>query len=139
MKAGNEDASIGLAKEIFLAMDSMLENTKTELLQELNLEPTSEDGKKIIAAIDDAKPKTKKMSYCIATGIVNYLTNNLPKETDCTETHSSIIEDPEFWSWLKGFTNAFKNWDETTGVQGLKQAISFYTDNVPQSLKGVLR
>jgi hypothetical protein len=131
---GDQNATSGMAKAIYTAMDSALRPA-------LKNAGMSDDD--ITSKID---PSWRSLSFALASGLVPVLHKDPlpPPAADPTyaETYSSAASDGSFWTWLAGFVAVFQAWAPATpDGQALKTALqTFLASNaVPKELKGILR
>lgn len=99
-------------------------------------------------AVADAEAGWKRLSFAIATGVVEHLRRGDPDktgyDTGYAETSTSATEDGQYWAWLSAFVEVFNTWSasETAGAAELKGALKgFFKDHpeAPSTLKGILQ
>jgi hypothetical protein len=92
-------------------------------------------------ALPDAQAAWKKLSFALATSIIEYLRRDAA-ESEYAEVSSSASDDQGYWSWLAGFVKVFTDWTPaTTDSVALKSAVTTFLNGkpVPTQLKGSLR
>jgi hypothetical protein len=126
LNAGNQDATTGIAKAIYDAMDAALSP------------PLVEAG----ADMTKVRDGWKKLSFAVASGVVAGLIDTPPSDTSFGETYSTPAQDAKFWPWLAGFVGAFRSWAPTSpDGQALKARLNAFivTSAVPTELKGKIK
>jgi hypothetical protein len=127
LNAGNAGATQGLAQEIFQVLDAQLGPPLADL---------EEDQR------EDVRDAWRRLSFCVASGVVEHLMRVPASEPEFAEAFSSSAQDAQFWNWFSGFTTVFRNWSSGAGtVADLRTALdSFFDANTtPTQLRGVLR
>lgn len=140
LSIGDKDATRGMTKVIFDAMDAELRPP-----MEQSLRDTGSPEDEIQKAVIKAQANWRQLSFVIASGLVSSLRRDpppSPADPVFGEAFSSRVEDAVFWDWLKGFVGVFQSWAPTTadGVN-LKNAINSYLSGkpVPEQLRGILQ
>lgn len=140
LNIGDKEATAGMTKVIFDAMDAELRPPMEQSLRDSN-SPEDEIQKAVIKA----QANWKQLSYVIASGVVSSLRkapSPPPASPVFGEAFSSTAEDTVFWAWLKGFVKVFQDWAPTTadGIN-LKNAMNTYLTGkpVPVELRGILQ
>src|SRR5262245_6968481 len=98
LNAGDPAATGGLARAIYDVLDAQLRPP---------LEASLEDPAEQLPPIQDA---WKKLSFCIASGVVEHLERVPPNEPEFAQTFTSSAQDAAYWSWLAGLATVLRNW-----------------------------
>jgi hypothetical protein len=126
LNAGDKDATAGIAKAIFDAMDKALSPPLVE---------AGADMKKV-------RDGWRAVSFAVASGVVAGLIHDAAATPSFAETSSSPAQDPTFWAWVANLAAAFQGWAPTS-VEGkdLKTRLKDVIDpaKLPASLKGVIQ
>ncbi len=88
MIVGNQQATTGMAKNVYQEIDAVLR-------------PPMEDGDVPEEAIEETQEAWKKLGYAIAAGVIDHFRRDPPGEPEFAEPISSSVEDPTFWEWLE--------------------------------------
>jgi hypothetical protein len=137
LSIGKTDATTGLTKALYDAMDAELRPPLEKLLRDAN-RPEAE----IASAVAKAQVNWKQLSHTLASGLVPALRQETesaapPPEPAVAETYSSAAQDPLFWAWLAEFASVFQAWSKGTATPAALTA--FFNREVPKELKGVIR
>lgn len=130
LNAGNPAASAGLAREIYEVLDAQLSPPLEEAL---------EDPAEEMKPIRDA---WKKLSYCIASGVIEHLVRMPAGEAEFAQTFTSSAQDATYWSWLSGFADVLHDWAAAGGtIAALRTELNafFASHPTPTQLRGVLQ
>jgi hypothetical protein len=130
LNAGDAAATSGLARDIYEVLDAQLRPP---------LEAALEDAAEQLPAIQDA---WKKLSFCIASGVVDHVLRVPPNDPEFAQTFTSSAQDAAFWGWLAGFASVFRTWAAGAGsATELRNGLnSFFNANpMPTQLRGVLQ
>ena len=131
LNAGNPAATEGLARDIYEVLDAQLRPP---------LEAALPNPSEQLLPIQDG---WKRLSFCIASGVIEHLTRVPPSEPEFAQTFTSAAHDAAYWNWLAGFANVFRTWASSGGdaVQ-LRSALNgFFAANpsTPGQLRGILQ
>jgi hypothetical protein len=130
LNAGDREATQGLTAAIYTALDA-------------ELRPPLEDAETKPEDITQSQEAWKKLSFAIATGVINHLKRDPDGDPEYAESFSSARQDPAYWNWLAGFAKLFNDWatNPTSTIVDLKDAIKNYHSNnrTPSEMKGVIR
>lgn len=130
LNAGNAQATQGMARDIFLALDAVLRPP---------LEDALEDPAEQLPPIQNA---WRTLSFAVATGVVDHLERQPPGESEYAEAFSSGSHDAAFWNWFAGFAGVFRTWSSgAANVTQLHASLDSFLDSnpVPTQLRGVIR
>src|SRR5262249_30900720 len=130
LNAGDPTASGGLARDIYEGLDAQLRPP---------LEASLEHPEQQLPAIQDA---WKKLSFCIASGVIEHLERVPPSKPEFAQTFTSSTEDAAYWSWLSGLAAALHNWSASAGtITDLRNGLNtfFNAHATPTQLTGVLK
>ena len=131
LNAGDPAATQGLARDIYEVLDAQLRP---------QLEATLTDPKEQLVAIQEA---WKKLSFCIASGVVEHVRRVPASKPDFAETFTSSAQDPDFWKWFSGFVGVLRNWAFSSSGDAAKlrsDLKSFFNGNpTPTGLEGIIR
>ena len=131
LNAGNPGATEGLARNIFEVLDAQLRPPLEEAL---------ENPAEQLPPIQDA---WKRLSFCIASGVIEHLTRVPPTEPEFAQTFTSAAHDATYWNWLAGLATVFRTWASSGGdVVQLRTALNgFFNANpsTPGQLRGILQ
>ena len=130
LNPGKADATTGIAKAIYDAMDAALA-------------PPLEEAK---ADMDKIRASWKALSFAIASGVVAGFIHDAPAvppaDPSFAQPVSSKASDDAFWTWFDGFTKAFQTWAPVTadGI-ALKNKLKPFVDpgKPPTEMKGFVR
>jgi hypothetical protein len=144
LSKGDIDASSGLTKALYDAMDAELRPPLLEVLKEKHT--TAEDT---VIAVAKVQANWKQLSHTLASGLVAALHTEvpsapLPNDSGTAETYSSAAIDPDFWKFFTNFVGVFQAWSKPgADVNALQTKLATLfadtTTPVPTGLKGVVR
>jgi hypothetical protein len=137
LSTGKPDATTGLTKALYDAMDAELRPPLEELLR-----GASTPEEEIAAAVAKAQVSWKQLSHTLASGLVTALRQEPesatpPPEPARAETFSSAAQDPAFWAWFADLITTLQAWSNGSGTLATRTA--FFNRQVPRELKGVIR
>jgi hypothetical protein len=130
LNAGNEAATTGLAHDIYVVLDAELRPP---------LEDVLENPEEQLPPIQDA---WKKLSFCIASGVVDHLVRVPANDPEFAQTFTSSTQDATYWNWLSGFANVLRTWAASAGgAPELRTALNtfFNANPTPTQLRGILQ
>jgi hypothetical protein len=137
---GKTDASTGLTKVLYDAMDAELRPPLEQTLRDAKV-PEAEIAK----AVEQARVNWKQLSHTLAAGLVPALRGDAGVEPSpsgppaVAETFSSNIEDPAFWNWFGSFLANMRTWAQTAGAPIAVRDFLNDTASYPHALKGAIR
>jgi len=123
MVIGSQSATSGMAKAIYDAINAILAPA---------IPP---------ASLPDVQASWKKLSFAVATGVVNHLKRAPAADPEYAQVVSRAVDDPGFWNWLAGFVQVFQAWAPVSAdAVALKTALTTYlgAHPVPSQLTGTL-
>jgi hypothetical protein len=130
LNAGDPAATSGLARDIYEVLDAQLRPP---------LEAALEHPAEQLPAIQDA---WRKLSFCIASGVVDHLVRVPPTDPEFAQTFTSSTQDAAYWSWLSGFAGVFRTWAAGAGsITDLRNGLNtfFSAHPTPTELMGVVQ
>jgi hypothetical protein len=130
LNAGDPAASGGLARDIYEVLDAQLRPP---------LEASLEHPDEQLPPIQDA---WRKLSYCIASGVIEHLERVPANEPEFAQTFTSSAQDAAYWSWVSGLATALHNWSSSAGtITDLRDGLNafFNAHATPTQLTGVLK
>jgi hypothetical protein len=92
-------------------------------------------------ALPDAQAAWKKLSFALATSIIEFLRRHAA-EAEYAEVTSSASDDQTYWNWLAGFVKVFTDWNPAAADSvALKSGLTTFVNGkpVPTQLKGSLQ
>lgn len=144
LSKGDIDASSGLTKALYDAMDAELRPPLLEILKQKGT--TAEE---MAIAVAKVQVNWKQLSHSLASGLVSALHTEvpgapLPNTSGTAETYSAAPIDPAFWKFFASFVDVFSTWSKpgaNVNVLQTKLAALFAdtTTPIPTGMKGVVR
>ena len=116
---GNPEATQGLTAAIYQAMDATLRPP-------IENDPNVTDPAVKAKMIQESQKAWKKLSFAIATGVVNYIKRDPANEAEYAQVFSSAAQDPAYWNWLAALAGALFTWsaNPAANLVDLKNALN---------------
>ena len=147
LNPGDQEATEGMAREVFLALRQVLRPPLDEVEDTMS-EEEFED------LIEEVEEGWRNLSFGVARGVVAHLQRDPddppdpadpPDETEYAEVFSSSEEDSTYWAWVTGFAGVFRGWAQLQPGQATVAELrtrlnTFFQNNPdPTSLRGIVR